>query len=304
MAKDNSDIVVVGHFSIDHIILPGKQPYTMLGGAVAYVSLTARVLETSASIISKVGTDFPEAYVLRLKQAGVDTSHIIKMADELTTSYELTYNQNLSSRELKLRGQGSAITLDDLPRSFKSKIVHVAPIASEISYEVVKRLRDHCECLCCDPQGFTRRFDKEGNVASSVQVDKRILSLMDLYKSSMDEIKILSGKTNLKDAINVVHAMGPKTVIVTMGAKGSVLSAQGEFFEVPACESKQVIDPTGAGDVFIGAYLSEFIREKEPLWCACVGTAFASIVVEGVGTSFLGDKAEIYRRANDVYKRM
>jgi sugar/nucleoside kinase (ribokinase family) len=303
MAKETSDVAVVGHFSIDSIILPGKQPCTILGGAVAYVSLVARVLGASASVISKVGGDFPEAYMLHLKEAGVDTSHIAKVPSDRTTSFELTYNKDLSSRELRLRSQGSPITPEEVPRSFRSKVVHVAPIASEISYEVVERLRDRCKCLSIDPQGMTRRFDKNGYVKSSARLDKRILSLVDIYKSSLDEIQILTGKSEPEEALKTVHDLGPETVIVTMGSKGSVLSTRGNFFEVPAYKSTQVVDPTGAGDVFIGAFLTEFIHEKEPFWCSCVGAAAASLAVEGVGTSFFGEKAEIYRRAETVYAK-
>jgi sugar/nucleoside kinase (ribokinase family) len=303
IAKDAFDLAVVGHFSIDSIILSGKSPCTILGGAVAYVSLVARVLGASASVISKVGCDFPEAYVSQLKEAGVNTSHIVKELSERTTSFELTYNQDLSSRKLRMRSQGSPITLENLPLSLSSKAIHIAPIASEISYDVVEHLRDCCDCLSIDPQGMTRRFDKNGNVTNSTQMDKRILSLVDIYKSSLDEIQILTEKTELEEAAKTVHSLGPKTVIVTMGAKGSVLSTQGKFFDVPACKSTRVVDPTGAGDVFIGAFLTEFIREKEPFWCSCVGAAAASLVVEGAGTSFFGEKAEIYRRANAVHER-
>jgi len=304
MAKDASDIAVVGHFSMDSIILPGKQPCTILGGAVAYVSLVARVLGASASVISKVGGDFPEAYMSQLKEAGVDTSNIVKVSSERTTSFELTYNQGLSSRELRLRSQGSPIMAEELPSSFRSKVAHVAPIASEISYEVVERLRDQCEYLSIDPQGMTRRFNKKkGNVTNSARMDKRILSLVDIYKSSLDEIQVLTGKPELEEAVKAVHGLGPETVIVTMGAKGSVLSSQDDFFEVPACKSTQVVDPTGAGDVFMGAFLAEHIHQEELFWCACVGAAAASLVVEGVGTSFFGEKAEIYRRAKSVYEK-
>ena len=92
-----------------------------------------------------------------------------------------------------------------------------------------------------------------------------------------------------------MHDLGPEIVIVTMGAKGSVLSVQGATYDVPACKSKRVVDPTGAGDVFIGGFLTEYIRQKDPFWCACVGSAAASLVVEDVGTTFFGEKEEIYR---------
>ncbi len=256
MAAQTPDVTVVGHFSADSIKLPGRsEPYRILGGAVAYVSLVARRLGALASVISRVGGAFPDAYLKRLSEEGINISNVIKNDAESSTSFELTYSADLSDRTLRLRQKGSPINLNDLPASWRSNVVHVAPIADEISYDVVKRLRDCCSFLSIDPQGMTRRFDKDGNVTCSAQMDKRILPLVDVYKSSLDEIKVLTGQSALNRALKEVHDFGPKVVIATAGAEGSVLSTQGVVYKVPACKSLRVVDPTGAGDVFVGGFL-------------------------------------------------
>jgi sugar/nucleoside kinase (ribokinase family) len=209
----------------------------------------------------------------------------------------------LSSRKLCLKARGSPITLADLPKTFSPKAIHVAPIAAEIPFEVVERLRSFSKCISIDPQGMTRRFDENGNVTRCAQMDKRILSLVNIYKSSLDEIEVLTAQSNVKKAIEAVHGLGPRIVIVTMGANGSMISVEGTTYPVPACKSNRVVDPTGAGDVFIGGFLTEFTRKKDPLWCACVGSAAASLVVEDVGTTFFGEKEEIYRRASVIYEK-
>jgi sugar/nucleoside kinase (ribokinase family) len=134
-------------------------------------------------------------------------------------------------------------------------------------------------------------------------MDKQFLRGFEIYKSSLDEIALLTGLKELKAAIKAIHDVGPETVIVTMGPKGAVLSSQGAFYEVPACQSKRVVDPTGAGDVFIGGFLAEFTRRTDPFWCSCVGSAAASLVVEDVGTTYFGSKEEIYRRACVAYEK-
>ena len=194
------------------------------------------------------------------------------------------------------------MTVGDLP-ILQAKVVHIAPIAAEISFEVVERLREFANCLSIDPQGMTRRFDVKGKVSCCAQMDKRILPLINVYKSSLDEIEVLTGITDVRKALKAVHDLGPEIVIATMGAQGSILSVDGEVCQVPACKPKRVVDPTGAGDVFIGAFLTEFTRKKDPFWCACVGSAAASLVVEDVGTRFFGEKEEIYRRATAVYEK-
>jgi sugar/nucleoside kinase (ribokinase family) len=151
---------------------------------------------------------------------------------------------------------------------------------------------------------MTRRFDAEGNVTSNAEMDGRLLGLVDIYKSSFDEIAVLTGQSDIKEAIYAIHQLGPEVCIVTLGAQGSVLSVRGEISSIPVYYSGRVVDPTGAGDVFIGAFLTEYVRsEKDPLWCACIGSAAASIVIEGVGTTFFGEKKEIYRRAQSIYQR-
>jgi sugar/nucleoside kinase (ribokinase family) len=260
-------------------------------------------LDGTASIISKVGADFPEAYMWWLRQEGIDLSGVVRLDAELTTRFELGYSEDLSSRTLKLKSRASPIHLSDLPNSLRARAIHIAPIAGEISYEVVEHLKHCADVLSFDPQGSLRSFDEAGNVTCCSPVDKRLLGLVDVYKSSEDEIRALTGHSELNSAIRAVHDFGVETVLVTLGAKGAVLSVENALFHVPSCNSAAVVDPTGAGDVFIGGFLTEYTRQKDSLWCACVGSAAASVVVEGIGPTFLGEKEEIYRRARSVYEK-
>ena len=302
MSIHNLDITVVGHFSIDSILLPSKSgPQVVLGGSVTYVSLAAKCLGSTVSIISKVGADFPEAYSRWLQEKGIDLSGVTKITNECTTHFELQYNESLSSRTLKLINKAPPITLNDIPLFHNAKVVHLAPIAGEISYDVALHLRKGAEILSIDPQGLLRSFSEAGNVSYTAPAEKRLLSLVDIYKSSQDEISALTGRSDIHSAVKAVHDLGVGIVIVTLGANGSMLSTGKLIHKIPACNSREVIDPTGAGDVFMGGFLTEYVRQKDPLWCACVGSAAASLVVEGVGSTFFGEKEEIYRRANSIY---
>jgi sugar/nucleoside kinase (ribokinase family) len=298
------DIVSVGHLCIDSISLPNRLlPYIILGGSAAYVSLAAKRLGANVSIISKVGGDFPEAYLWWLNQEGVNLAEVAKLKQEKTTRFELKYNSDLSNRVLRLTSKAPPITVEDLRKTIKAKVVHLAPISNEISYEVAEKLAKSAEVLSLDPQGLVRVFDENGFVANEPLKDRRILELIDVYKSSQDEIEAATSVANLKEAIKAVHDFGVETVIVTLGARGAVLSVEGTAYEIPAYTPNKLVDPTGAGDAFIGGFLAEYVRGREILWCGCVGSAAASTVVEGVGPTFLGDRDEIYRRASLLYEK-
>ena len=304
MPTQNFDIAVAGHFSIDTINLPSRTaPFVILGGAATYTSFAAKRLDATVSVISRVGENFPRAYLWWLNQEGIDVSSVARFPGEPTTGFELTYDKDLSQRTLKLKSKGLPLTIDDVPKSFHAKAVHLAPIANEITYEVAEQLKMQAEILSLDPQGLIRNFDEAGNVSENAEIDNRIFSLVNIFKSSQNEISVLTGETQLKPAIKAIHDVGVETVIVTLGAKGSVLSVEGAQYQIEACPSQVLVDPTGAGDVYIGSFLTEYLKQKESLWCAAVGSAAASCVVEGIGSTYFGNKEEIYRRATILHEK-
>jgi sugar/nucleoside kinase (ribokinase family) len=298
------DLVSVGHLSLDSIFLPNRNaPFVVLGGSVAYVSFAARRLDARVSVVSKVGSDFPAAYLWWLRQENVDLSGVSRTENAQTTRFELKYSNDLSDRVLQLKTRAPPIATADLPNSLKAKAIHIAPIAGEITYEITEKLRSCADILSLDPQGLVRNFDENGNVTLGSLIDKRILELVDIYKSSLREIQAVTGLSDIDSAVKAVHGHGAKIVIVTLGTNGAMVSVEDTIHKVPAYKPEKIIDPTGAGDAFIGSFLAEYVNGEDCSWCSYVGSATASLVVEGIGPTFFGDKEEIYRRAHLLYEK-
>jgi len=296
------DLVTVGHFAIDLILSPKiAVPRHTLGGPPTYVSLAARKLGATISVISKVGKDFSEDYIEWLTAKGIDLSGVQRIKNALTTSFTLKYRNE--ERQLQLRSRAPAIVPEDVPDSLQAKVIHVAPIANELSGDVVDKLRTSAETLSLDPQGFVREFDENGNILLKEPKNSHILKQIDLYKSSLSEIRMVTGSTDLRLAMEKIHDYGVKAVIVTRGRRGSILLHEKRFYEIPACKPRIIRDLTGAGDALIGAFLAEHIKGKDPVWCMCVGSAAASFVVEGIGPAVFGDKKDVYQRASDLYEK-
>jgi sugar/nucleoside kinase (ribokinase family) len=297
------DLVTVGHFAIDTIHSPviafRKQA---LGGPPTYVSVAAAKLGAKVSVVSKVGEDFPNTYLEWLKNNRIDLSGLKRIKGTFTTQFIISY-QKSGSRKLQLKTRAPSIFAEDLPTNLQAKAIHVAPIAGELSEETVIELRKATSILSLDPQGFVRFFDARGNVSLRHWDGQQVLEQLDVFKSSLNEIKAIAGTSKLNVAMETISDYGVKTVIVTKGRKGSSLLFGGSFFSVPAYKSKRIVDLTGAGDAFSGAFLAEYVRRKNPLWCACVGSASASFVVEGIGAQRFGEKEETYERAKEIYEK-
>lgn len=297
------DLVTVGHFAVDLITSPEiSTPKPTLGGAPTYVSLTAKKLGATVSVVSKVGEDFPDEYLRFLKANAVDLSGLRKVEGASTTKFVLKYEN--SERKLQIKIQAPPITIQDVPASLSAKAVHVAPIAHEISPEVIQKLETSTNILSLDPQGFVRRFDGRGNVRLGRWSDPVVLRRINVYKSSENEIKAATGQTNLHSAMKSIYKKGVGIIIATRGVIGSELLFEGRFYALPACKPRVFKDPTGAGDAFIGAFLAEYVRGKAPVWCACVGSVAASFVLESVGPTVFGEREETYSRAEDIYDRV
>jgi sugar/nucleoside kinase (ribokinase family) len=297
------DVVSVGHFSIDSICLPSRKPVVILGGSAAYVAIAASRLGARVGVVSKVGGDFPEAYRWWLGQEGINLSGLTKIEDSKTTRFELTYDSNLTDRTLLLRTVAPPLTATDLPTSLRSRVIHVCPITSEITYDIVETLKGRTDFLSLDPQGFVRVYGENGEVQRATLADKSVLELVDIYKSSLNEIGAVTGLLDLDSAIKELHDCGVGIVIVTLGSKGAVVSDKGTQYNIPAAKPDKVVDPTGAGDAFIGSFLAEFADDENIVRCACVGAAAASFVVEGVGPTSFADKTQVYQRARELYEK-
>jgi len=297
------DVVTVGHFAIDTINSPKITPaQTTLGGSPTYVSVAAAKLGADVSVVSKVGKDFPNKYLDWLRSNHVDLSGLKRTTSGVTTRFVLQYQRNWK-RKLQLRSLAPSIHANDIPDSLQAQAIHVAPIANELSTEVVQKLRKLTRILSLDPQGFTRDFDGRGNVRLKHWEERTVLELIDVYKSSQDEIRMVTGITDIKRAARRIQNYGAKIVIITRGLHGSALLFQNAFYNLPACSSQVLIDPTGAGDAYIGAFLAEYVDGRDPRWCACVGAAAASFIVEGIGSERFGNKEETYARARRIYQK-
>lgn len=296
------DLATVGHFAMD-LITSRKvdSPQLSLGGPPTYTSVAAAKLGAEVSVISKVGGDFQDSHLRWLRDNDVDLSGLRQVKTAVTTKFRLVYSNG--QRKLQLKARAPPILAEDIPDSLQAKAIHVAPIANEIENTVITELRPLTGILSLDPQGLVRTFDERGSMRQKPWKAGETLRQIDIYKSSIGEIRTVTRQRKLPLAMREIRDCGAKIVMVTQGMKGTILLANDEFHHIPACEPRVFRDPTGAGDAFIGAFLAEYLQEKEPLWCACVGSAASSFVVEGVGPAMFGETKETHTRAKRIYEK-
>ncbi len=114
---------------------------------------------------------------------------------------------------------------------------------------------------------------------------RKLLSRIDILTLNDEEARMLSGEHNLVKAGRAILKMGPKTALVKRGEYGVIQFSSEGMFAVPAYPLEEVVDPTGAGDTFAGAFMGYLARngrinESSLRTAAVYGTVVASFVVE------------------------
>jgi sugar/nucleoside kinase (ribokinase family) len=95
-------------------------------------------------------------------------------------------------------------------------------------------------------------------------------------------LRSLFGGDELAGAREILR-LGPKVVVVTMGADGCLVVTNDEAIRLPAY-TVPVADTTGAGDCFIGTFVSLYLQNWNLRQCGTYASAAAAISVTKVGS--------------------
>jgi sugar/nucleoside kinase (ribokinase family) len=288
-------IAVIGHIAIDKIIDEAGER-VQLGGPPSYAALSFRVLGDRIHAVSKIGDDIPEDFLGQLTGLGMNGSSMIVDGAE-TTRFVLDY-----THEIQVLGVESvcekigADDIGDLPDA-----ALITPIIGELTESAVEAIQSGV--LALDPQGFLRRLLGDGSIELQPWRDRELLGRLDVLKGSADEVALITGESDPRRGIEKIRRFGASVAVATLGRDGSLVAAGGRPYQVPAYDSG-VRDSTGAGDVFLGSFMSEYLRGEDSVWCACVGSAMASLVVETIGANIDSSKRGVFRRAEELLERV
>jgi len=297
-------IAVVGHLTIDEIEVEGGS-YTSMGGVACYASLAARTLGADVKIFTRVGKDFPRDYLEVLEDAGIDLSGVIVCENERSTRFRLTYMGD--QRRLRLLSRAGCIKLEKFADELQLlDAVYLGPVAWEMDTSSISKLLGRVRRVALDPQGLMRIIDEAGFI-NLRRIDLEMPGLW-ILRISGEEAEVLTGSTNPIEMISRLKRIGAEITILTLGRLGGLIAHDADVIRVPCyCYETHVLDPTGAGDVFGGAFIASYLDYQDLQWAAAMASAMASIVVEGpsfkpLTSPRVGDEAE--RRAEKIHKHI
>jgi sugar/nucleoside kinase (ribokinase family) len=295
------DLIVLGQVTIDDVVPASPGPWTrQIGGSGLYAVAGARLWLDPARIalVARVGEDYPFDVETLLRDAGLRCVALSAFAATHLVEW-LIYEPDGSRRSLPRNaellhiGSEGALSQSDSRAAqalLQQKLLEIAPGALEIPAhwlparalhlcpqvgqrhgDTLRALRDKVHWIAVDPSPHYARS------ASVAELAQRLKGTSALLASAQD-ISALLRECEPRDAALALQQAGFAEVVIKRGGAPLLLAHGGAIREIPAV-AVEVVDPTGAGDAFCGAYSACRLLGHPPAEAAKRAVASAALVV-------------------------
>src|SRR5215475_9774233 len=293
-------VLIVGSTALDSIKTPTAENPRLLGGSASHAAVAASFF-SPVKLIGVVGEDFPKRYVQLYKRHRIDLQGLQVLPGK-TFHWSGEYEVNMNNRRTLLTELGVFETFNPtLPASYqKSAFVLLANIAPALQHHVLNQMQ-RPKFVVADT------MDLWLNIALPDLL--KLLKRLDGFVLNDSEAHQLTKEDNVFAAMKKIHKLGPKYVIIKKGSHGSILSGPRGFFICPAYPLHKVLDPTGAGDSFVGGMMGYLATAKGSIddnirRAMIYGSIVASFCCEGFGlvrTTKI-KRSDIDRRVKELEK--
>ena len=266
--------------ALGHVTRDRRSGGDVLGGSVTYGALAARKLGWQVAILTAAGADFEPEREL----PGVP---VFVRRSPATTRFANEYDADGTRRQV-VSARAADVDLEPLPDSWRDPdALLLGPVAGELFSLGASAFE--AGCVGAIAQGYVRAIDHDGSVTSR-SWQRPAHDLLGVHALFLSEHDLPDAERRARELLSSVPI-----VALTRGWRGLTLLTRDGVHDVPALPRAE-LDPTGAGDVFATAFLVRYHETGDPLEAAAFGACAASCVVEGVGSSTLGDRDEVLRR--------
>jgi len=236
-------VLIVGSVGIDDIATEDAKRENVLGGSASYASVAASFF-CPVQMVGIVGDDFPSAFRQLLQSRKIDLTGL-EVVPGKTFRWSGIYEKDMNSRRtLKVELNVFEKFDPKLPAIYQdSKFILLANISPELQLSVLQQTH---------APGFVIADTMDLWIEIAQQKLLELLSRIHLLILNDSEARQFSGQQNLIKAADWLRRKGPKYVVIKKGEHGAMLVGPEGYFLAPAIPLERVVDPTGAGDTFVG----------------------------------------------------
>jgi sugar/nucleoside kinase (ribokinase family) len=196
-----------------------------------------------------------------------------------TTRFDLDYSGEFGdTRSMVLHTIGHTWSEADIDRlEIDSEWVHLAPLLrSDFPVATVARLAARGHRVAYDGQGLVR-VPQIGELTLDARYDPQLLRHLTVIKLSEDETAVVASEHGREHALQKLSDI--PELLLTHGSRGAEIRAGGTLSHVAPDRVVADVQTTGAGDVFMIAYLIGRARDLTPTTAATLGAEVAAAML-------------------------
>ncbi len=293
LAKERKSVLCVGQFVVDVLVKPvSRHPPADVADMVDFIRLdtggctlnAARVLHrlgVPVRLSGLVGDDRLGEFLLsEMAREGLDVSGLRPGQGVATSSSIVLVSPSGERSFFHCAGATAEMTLADVDENdlARADIVHLAGTSQLRGLDITSLLakaKELGEIVSLDVD-----YDPTGRWGERV---RPWLPYLDYFFPSRKEAAAISGQSNIEGTLRFFAEQGVKTPVIKLGAGGCIArSPDGRTLKCPAFHV-DVVDATGAGDAFVGGFLTG-VSEGRPLEkCLRMGCAAGALTVTELG---------------------
>jgi sugar/nucleoside kinase (ribokinase family) len=224
------------------------------GGAAAQAMVAAARLGMKAAFAGMVGDDDEGLYLKKdFEREGVNIDGLYIEKKAVTSKAFVMVERRGGRRTIFVHpGSMSALLFnDDLKKLIlRSRMIHLDGTVHDLACNAAVFARQ---------QGIPVSLDG-CEIRAGPMAARSLVSTVDILIANEDYARQITGLEDPEEAFRGLKETGPHLIIATQGKNGSWLLDGGEIRKFPAY-NVPVVDTTGAGDVFHGAFLAAYLRD-------------------------------------------
>jgi hypothetical protein len=272
-------IVGAGAIFIDDIVLPdGTTHMGILGGGTLHAMMGAALWDERPGISAFVGEGLPEA-VMPFLERHLDTNGIVKLPIPQVRAWQI-FEHDGTRRELHRVKDVAPFTGGTMPDHLPDSYRQADGYYLLQGFEGIHKWQDVSGIKFWEPSQLVMLPDNRELMRDVLQTCP-----LDAVSPNLAEAQAIYGMHPPETLIRMMFEDGAKRVILRMGREGSLIAERDTdaHHHVPAVDVPHVVDETGAGNTYNGAFLAGWIQGRNLRECAVMGTVAASFCVEQVG---------------------
>ncbi len=267
----------------ENLYLPG------FGGDVSNVIVAAARLGAKTGIFTHLGEDkFGSDFLDLWDREGIDRSTVVVRPGVRTGIYFISYGpEGHIFTYLRAGSASSLVGNNDLPLKAieNTRILHVSGISQAISgscadagFAAIHHARRNGVVVSYDTNLRLRLWD----IDRARAVINAACAFADIALPGLDDAQQLTGLQTPEEICDYYLKNGSRIVALTLGKSGTMVATAKER-QVIAAHPVKAIDATGAGDVFDGAFLTEWLKDENPFRAAAFANEAAALSTLGQG---------------------